>query len=274
MMQACHLARRSAKKHARKITACGLIYLSLTTAWCALAALSRGLPAMARVLGLGYLYGAISLGVNAWLLCAVAQPEHEIHLNARAWKLLFVFPLLCLPPLAGLCAGLQYMDVRWQGWLSQLLGGNWGAILLALAIVCAAVWVFCLIGSFARLTLLRALRKDASFSPGDWPDLIRRAFRCSPAPAGLFFRYFPVYLLAGALWLALEAGAGLLAGTFAFQADLPTTALLFLAHLLTPHPWLAAAAFILGPVWMLGLGVYLWPRVYLARTCYYYRAGK
>lgn len=274
MMQACRLAKRSAKKHTHEMTTCGLIYLTLITAWCALAALLRGLPAMARVLGLGYLYGVISLGTNAWLLCAIAQPEHEIRLNARARTLLFALPLLYLPPLAGLCALLRCADVRWQAWLGQLLGGNWGAILLALAGVCAALWILCLIGSLARLALLRALRKDAVLSPRTWPNLIRRAFRCSLAPVGLFFRYLPVYLLAGALWLALEAGAGLLTGSFALQADLPTTALLFLAHLLTPHPWLSAAAFALGPMWMLGLGVYLWPRVYLTQTCCYYRAGK
>lgn len=274
MMQACRLAKRSAKKHTHEMTTCGLICLTLTTVWCALAALSRGLPATVRVLGLGYLYGALSLGTNAWLLCAIAQPEHEIRLNARARTLLFALPLLYLPPLAGLCALLRCADIRWQSWLGQLLGGNPGAILLTLAGVCAAVWIFCLLGSLARLTLLRALRKDAALSPRTWPNLIKRAFMCSLAPIGLFFRYLPIYLLAGALWLILEAGIGLLTGTFSLQADLSTTALLFLAHLLTPHPWLAAAAFTLGPVWMLGLGVYLWPRVYLAQTCYCYRAGK
>mgnify|MGYP004733148247 FL=1 len=274
MMQSCRLARRSARKHTREMTKCGLIYLALLTVWCALAALSRALPALPRVLGLGYLFGAIGLGMNAFLLRAVSPPEREIRLNKRAWTLLLILPLLYLPPLAGLCALLRFADVRWQSWLAQLLAGSVSTILLALAIACAVLWVFCLLGAFARLAFLRALRSDKSITPKEWASLAARALRHSLAPALLFLRYIHFFLLAAALWLALEAAAGLLAGTFALQADLPTTALLFLAHLLTPHPWLSAAAFALGPVWMLGLGVYFWPRFQLARVCYFYRAGK
>lgn len=274
MMQSCRLARRSARKHTREMTKCGLIYLALLTVWCALAALSRALPALPRVLGLGYLFGAIGLGMNAFLLRAVSPPEREIRLNKRAWTLLLILPLLYLPPLAGLCALLRFADVRWQSWLAHLLAGSASTILLALAIACAALWVFCLLGAFARLAFLRALRSDKSITPKEWASLAARALRHSLAPALLFLRYIHFFLLAAALWLALEAGAGLLTGSFALQADLPTTALLFLAHLLTPHPWLSAAAFTLGPVWMLGSGIFLWPRVHLAQTCYYYRAGK
>lgn len=274
MMQACHLAGRSARKHKREMTKCGLIYLALLTSWCALAALTHGLPTLPRVLGLGYLFGAIGLGMNAFLLRAVSPPEYPLHLNRRTWTLLAALPLLYLPPLAGLCALARYMDVRWQTWLAQLLGGSAATIFLALAIVCAVLWVFCLLGAFTRLTFLRALRSGEAIAPGEYASLFVRALRHSLAPALLFLRYIHFFLLAGALWLALEAAAGLLAGTLAFQADLPTTALLFLAHLLTPHPWLSAAAFALGPVWLLGLGAYFWPRFQLARVCYFYRAGR
>lgn len=274
MMQACRLARRSAQKHKREMTKCGLIYLALLTSWCALAALSRDLPALPRVLGLGYLFGALGLSMNTFLLRAVSPPEHVIHLDTRAWRLLFTLPLLYFPPLTGLCAALRYVDVRWQTWLALLLGGNVVTILLALAATCAVLWVFCLFGAFARLTFLRALRSGEEITPKEWASFAARALRHSLAPALLFFRYIYFFLLAGALWLTLEAVAGLLTGTFALQADLPTTALLFLAHLLTPHPWLSAAAFALGPVWMLGLGVCFWPRLQLARVCYFYRAGK
>ena len=111
MLQSCRLARRSARKHTREMTKCGLIYLALLTVWCALAALSRALPALPRVLGLGYLFGAIGLGMNALLLRAVSPPEREIRLNKRAWTLLLILPLLYLPPLAGLCALLRFAEI-------------------------------------------------------------------------------------------------------------------------------------------------------------------
>lgn len=274
MMQACRLAGRTAKKHGRELTRCGLIYLGMVTAWGALGTVLRGLPGMVCALGMGYLYAVISLSMSAWLLCAVSRPEQGIRLSGRAWGLLLALPLAYLPPLWGACALLERVNVGWQDWAAKLLGGGVQAWLTVGACVCAGIWVFSLIGAFTRLTFLRALRGEAPRTMGDWAGLARRAVRHSLAPAGLWLRYLPVFLLAGALWLALEAGAGLLAGTFAWQADMGTTALVFLAHLLTPHPWTACAAFLLGPMWMLGAGVYLWPRVQLARVCYFYRAGK
>ena len=279
MMQACRLAGKTAKKHARAMNRCGLIDWALMALCCGLGtALGEiGVPTGALWMAMGYLYGVTGLGMSALLLRAVRRTESGMRFSGRAAAILFALPVLYLAPLSGVYALWRYADVRWQSLMAQALGSGAQMALAAAvvcAILCAGLWVFCAIGAFARLSLLRAMREDSPIRAREWGSLAAQGLRRSLAPAGLFLCHLPFFLLAGALWLALEAGAGLLLGTFSWQAELSSTALLFLAHLLTPHPWLSAATFILGPVCMLGLGLWFWPRYQLAKVCYFFRAGR
>lgn len=279
MMQACRLAGKTAKKHARALNRCGLVYWALMALWCGLGtALGQiGLPTGAQWIIMGYLYGVIGLGMSALLLSAVRRTESGIRFGGRAAAILLALPALYLAPISGAYALWRYADVQWQSLMAQALGSGAQMALSAAvlcAILCAGLWVFCAIGSFARLSLLRAMREDSPIRAREWGALAAQGLRRSLAPAGLFLCHLPFFLLAGALWLALEAGAGLLLGTFSWQAEFSSTALLYLAHLLTPHPWLSAAAFFLGPVCLLGLGLWFWPRYQLAKVCYFFRAGR
>lgn len=275
MMQACRLAGRTARKHARAMNRCALIYLGLMTLWCALCAALGGLPGSVRMMTMGYLYGVIGLGMNAVLMSAVSRQANEICLNARGWALLFALPLMYLVPLACVEALWKYVNGHWQTLAVYALSPGWRrAAMLAAAggMLCAILWLFCAIGAFVRLAFLHALRGGEPLERQSACRLAGKALRHSLAPAALALRHAPVFLLAAVLWAALEVGAGLLTGTFAWKTDAGSTALSFLLHLLTQNRWLFAAIFAAGPLWMLGLGVRFWPRYQLEKVCYFYRA--
>lgn len=253
---------------------CALIYMGMMTLWCALGAALGALPGSVRALIMGYAYGLIGLSMNAVLLGQVSRQGGELCLNVRGWGLLFALPLTYLPPLAGVWALWRYADANWQALAARILGGAGGAAAVAAGLCTALLavgWVFCAIGCFVRLAFLRALRGGEPLEARTAGQLVRQALRHSLAPGRFFLRYAPFFLLAGLLWLALRVGAGFAAGQLVWMADGKLMALSMLAYLLTPERWLSAAAFALGAVWMLGAGVYFWPRYQLARVCYFCR---
>ncbi|NLG25341.1 MAG: hypothetical protein GX558_08290 [Clostridiales bacterium] len=106
----------------------------------------------------------------------------------------------------------------------------------------------------------------------------RNAIRYVLSPLALFFSYSGWMALAGVLFAVLVAVATAIA---ALQEPAPTELMsirsLVIAHqwiaaiyaTVTSKPWAAPLAMMLGLKWMLGIGVYLWPRFYLTQVTYH-----